>query len=139
MENYLPISIVVVGITIMLISVGIFLFKYNPKRKIKTHEETTWQISTDPDFNKKLYSSSLNAIRVLEAKKDIRELVAKKSKMNNGFKIGDTVVVVISDEKYKGKIVKVKKDNRCRVYISALETTLTFKSSDITLKTKEIK
>ena len=26
MENYLPISIVVVGITIMLISVGIFLF-----------------------------------------------------------------------------------------------------------------
>ena len=79
MENYLPISIVVVGITIMLISVGIFLFKYNPKRKIKTHEETIWQISTDPDFNKKLYSSSLNAIRVLEAKKDIRELVAKKN------------------------------------------------------------
>ena len=111
----------------------------NPKRKIKTHEETTWQISTDPDFNKKLYSSSLNAIRVLEAKKDIRELVAKKIKMNNGFKIGDIVVVIISDEKYKGKIVKVKKDNRCRVYISALETTLTFKSSDITLKTKEIK
>lgn len=137
MENYLPISIVVVGITIMLISVGIFLFKYNPKRKIKTYEGTTWQISTDPDFNKKLYSSSLNAIRVLEAKKDIRELVAKKSKMNNGFKIGDTVVVVISDEKYKGKIVKVKKDNRCRVYISALETTLTFKSSDITLKQRK--
>jgi hypothetical protein len=137
MENYLPISIVVVGITIMLISVGIFLFNYNPKRKIKTYEETTWQISTDPDFNKKLYSSSLNAIRVLEAKKDIRELVAKKIKMNNGFKIGDTVVVVISDEKYKGKIVKVKKDNRCRVYISALETTLTFKSSDITLKQRK--
>ena len=139
MENYLPISIVVVGITIMLISVGIFLFKYKPNRNIKTHEETIWQISTDPDFNKKLYSSSLNAIRVLEAKKDIRELAAKKSKMNNGFKIGDTVVVVISDEKYKGKIVKVKKNNRYRVYISALETTLTFKSSDITLKTKEIK
>lgn len=137
MENYLPISIVVVGITIMLISVGIFLFKYNPKRKIKTHEFTTWQISTVPDYNKKLYSSSLNAIRVLEAKKDIRELVAKKSKMNNGFKIGDTVVVVISDEKYKGKIVKVKKDNRCRVHISALETTLTFKSSDITLKQRK--
>ena len=90
-----------------------------------------------PDFNKKLYSSSLNAIRVLEAKKDIRELVAKKIKMNNGFKIGDTVVVVISDEKYKGKIVKVKKNNRCRVYISALETTLTFKSSDITLKQRK--
>lgn len=138
MENYLPISIVVVGITIMLISVGIFLFKYKPNRNI-SKLNTSWQISTDPDFNKKLYSSSLNAIRVLEAKKDIRELVAKKSKMNNGFKIGDTVVVVISDEKYKGKIVKVKKDNRCRVYISALETTLTFKSSDITLKTKEIK
>lgn len=128
MENYLPISIVVVGITIMLISVGIFLFKYNPKRKIKTHEETTWQISTDPDFNKRVYSSTLDAIRELEA---------KKSKMNNGFKIGDTVVVVISDEKYKGKIVKVKKDNRCRVYISALETTLTFKSSDITLKQRK--
>ncbi len=138
MENYLPISIVVVGITIMLISVGIFLFKYKPNRNI-SKLNTSWQISTDPDFNKKLYSSSLNAIRVLEAKKDIRELVAKKIKMNNGFKIGDTVVVVISDEKYKGKIVKVKKDNRCRVYISALETTLTFKSSDITLKTKEIK
>ena len=138
MENYLPMCIVVVGITIMLISVGIFLFKYKPNRNI-SKLNTSWQISTDPDFNKKLYSSSLNAIRVLEAKKDIRELVAKKSKMNNGFKIGDTVVVVISDEKYKGKIVKVKKDNRCRVYISALETTLTFKSSDITLKTKEIK
>ena len=131
MENYLPISMVVVGITIMLISVGIFLFNYNPKRKIKTYEETTWQISTDPDFNKKLYSSSLNATRVLEAKKDIRELVAKKIKMNNGFKIGDIIVVTISDEKYKGKIVKVKKNNRYRVYISALETTLTFKSSDI--------
>lgn len=138
MENYLPISIVVVGITIMLISVGIFLFKYKPNRNI-SKLNTSWQISTDPDFNKKLYSSSLNAIRVLEAKKDIRELVAKKIKMNNGFKIGDIVVVIISDEKYKGKIVKVKKDNRCRVYISALETTLTFKSSDITLKTKEIK
>ncbi len=136
MENYLPISIVVVGITIMLISVGIFLFKYKPNRNI-SKLNTSWQISTDPDFNKKLYSSSLNAIRVLEAKKDIRELVAKKSKMNNGFKIGDTVVVVISDEKYKGKIVKVKKDNRCRVYISALETTLTFKSSDITLKQRK--
>ena len=136
MENYLPISIVVVGITIMLISVGIFLFKYKPNRNI-SKLNTTWQISTDPDFNKKLYSSSLNAIRVLEAKKDIRELVAKKIKMNNGFKIGDTVVVVISDEKYKGKIVKVKKDNRCRVYISALETTLTFKSSDITLKQRK--
>ena len=138
MENYLPISIVVVGITIMLISVGIFLFKYKPNRNI-SKLNTSWQISTDPDFNKKLYSSSLNAIRVLEAKKDIRELVAKKIKMNNGFKIGDIVVVIISDEKYKGKIVKVKKDNRCRVHISALETTLTFKSSDITLKTKEIK
>ena len=138
MENYLPISIVVVGITIMLISVGIFLFKYKPNRNI-SKLNTSWQISTDPDFNKKLYSSSLNAIRVLEAKKDIRELVAKKIKMNNGFKIGDIIVVAISDEKYKGKIVKVKKDNRCRVYISALETTLTFKSSDITLKTKEIK
>jgi len=137
MENYLPMSIVVVGITIMLISVGIFLFNYNPKRKIKTYEETTWQISTDPDFNKKLYSSSLNAIRVLEAKKDIRELVAKKIKMNNGFKIGDIIVVTISDEKYKGKIVKVKKNNRYRVYISALETTLTFKSSDITLKQRK--
>ncbi len=136
MENYLPISIVVVGITIMLISVGIFLFKYKPNRNI-SKLNTSWQISTDPDFNKKLYSSSLNAIRVLEAKKDIRELVAKKIKMNNGFKIGDTVVVVISDEKYKGKIVKVKKDNRCRVYISALETTLTFKSSDITLKQRK--
>ena len=33
MENYLPISIVVVGITIMLISVGIFLFEYNQKEK----------------------------------------------------------------------------------------------------------
>ena len=130
MENYLPISIVVVGITIMLISVGIFLFKYNPKRKIKTHEATVWQVSTDPDFNKRVYGSTLDAIRELEA---------KKRKMNGGFKIGDIVVVVISDEKYKGKIVKVKKDNRCRVYISALETTLTFKSSDITLKTKEIK
>ena len=136
MENYLPMCIVVVGITIMLISVGIFLFKYKPNRNI-SKLNTSWQISTDPDFNKKLYSSSLNAIRVLEAKKDIRELVAKKSKMNNGFKIGDTVVVVISDEKYKGKIVKVKKDNRCRVYISALETTLTFKSSDITLKQRK--
>ena len=130
MENYLPISIVVVGITIMLISVGIFLFKYKPKRKIRTHEATVWQVSTDPDFNKRVYSSTLDAIREIEA---------KKRKMNGGFKIGDIVVVVISDEKYKGKIVKVKKDNRCRVYISALETTLTFKSSDITLKTKEIK
>ena len=138
MENYLPMCIVVVGITIMLISVGIFLFKYKPNRNI-SKLNTSWQISTDPDFNKKLYSSSLNAIRVLEAKKDIRELVAKKIKMNNGFKIGDIVGVIISDEKYKGKIVKVKKDNRCRVHISALETTLTFKSSDITLKTKEIK
>ena len=138
MENYLPMCIVVVGITIMLISVGIFLFKYKPNRNI-SKLNTSWQISTDPDFNKKLYSSSLNAIRVLEAKKDIRELVAKKIKMNNGFKIGDIVVVIISDEKYKGKIVKVKKNNRYRVYISALETTLTFKSSDITLKTKEIK
>ena len=136
MENYLPISIVVVGITIMLISVGIFLFKYKPNRNI-SKLNTSWQISTDPDFNKKLYSSSLNAIRVLEAKKDIRELVAKKIKMNNGFKIGDIIVVAISDEKYKGKIVKVKKDNRCRVYISALETTLTFKSSDITLKQRK--
>ncbi len=138
MENYLPMCIVVVGITIMLISVGIFLFKYKPNRNI-SKLNTSWQISTDPDFNKKLYSSSLDAIRVLEAKKDIRELVAKKIKMNNGFKIGDIIVVAISDEKYKGKIVKVKKDNRYRVYISALETTLTFKSSDITLKTKEIK
>ena len=137
MENYLPISIVVVGITIMLISVGIFLFKYKPKRKIRTHEATVWQVSTDPDFNKRVYSSTLDDIRELEAKKDIRKLVAKKIKMNNGFKIGDTVVVVISDEKYKGKIVKVKKDNRCRVYISALETTLTFKSSDITLKQRK--
>ena len=119
MENYLPISIVVVGITIMLISVGIFLFKYKPKRKIRTYKETIWQISTDPEFKNILYDSTLN---------DIRE---------NGFKIGDTVVVVISDEKYKGKIVKVKKDNRCRVYISALETTLTFKSSDITLKQRK--
>ena len=136
MENYLPISIVVVGITIMLISVGIFLFKYKPNRNI-SKLNTSWQISTDPDFNKKLYSSSLNAIRVLEAKKDIRELVAKKIKMNNGFKIGDIIVVAISDEKYKGKIVKVKKDNRYRVYISALETTLTFKSSDITLKQRK--
>ena len=121
MENYLPISIVVVSITIMLISVGIFLFAYKPKRKIRTHEATVWQVSTDPEFKNILYDSTLN---------DIRE---------NGFKIGDIVVVIISDEKYKGKIVKVKKDNRCRVYISALETTLTFKSSDITLKTKEIK
>lgn len=136
MENYLPMCIVVVGITIMLISVGIFLFKYKPNRNI-SKLNTSWQISTDPDFNKKLYSSSLNAIRVLEAKKDIRELVAKKIKMNNGFKIGDIIVVAISDEKYKGKIVKVKKDNRCRVYISALETTLTFKSSDITLKQRK--
>ena len=136
MENYLPISIVVVGITIMLISVGIFLFKYKPNRNI-SKLNTSWQISTDPDFNKKLYSSSLNAIRVLEAKKDIRELVAKKIKMNNGFKIGDIIVVTISDEKYKGKIVKVKKNNRYRVYISALETTLTFKSSDITLKQRK--
>ena len=121
---------------IMLISVGIFLFKYKPNRNI-SKLNTSWQISTDPDFNKKLYSSSLDAIRVLEAKKDIRELVAKKIKMNNGFKIGDIVVVIISDEKYKGKIVKVKKDNRYRVYISALETTLTFKSSDITLKQRK--
>ena len=136
MENCLPMSIIVVGITIMLISVGIFLFKYKPNRNI-SKLNTSWQISTDPDFNKKLYSSSLNAIRVLEAKKDIRELVAKKIKMNNGFKIGDIVVVIISDEKYKGKIVKVKKDNRYRVYISALETTLTFKSSDITLKQRK--
>ena len=136
MENYLPMSIVVVGITIMLISVGIFLFKYKPNRNI-SKLNTSWQISTDPDFNKKLYSSSLNAIRVLEAKKDIRELVAKKIKMNNGFKIGDIIVVTISDEKYKGKIVKVKKNNRYRVYISALETTLTFKSSDITLKQRK--
>ena len=136
MENYLPISIVVVGITIMLISVGIFLFKYKPNRNI-SKLNTSWQISTDPDFNKKLYSSSLNAIRVLEAKKDIRELVAKKIKMNNGFKIGDIIVGTISDEKYKGKIVKVKKNNRYRVYISALETTLTFKSSDITLKQRK--
>ena len=104
----------------LAVSVGIFLFKYKPK-KIRTHEETIWQISTDPEFKNILYDSTLN---------DIRE---------NGFKIGDTVVVVISDEKYKGKIVKVKKNNRYRVYISALETTLTFKSSDITLKTKEIK
>ena len=44
MENCLPMSIIVVGITIMLISVGIFLFKYKPKRKIRTHEETIWQI-----------------------------------------------------------------------------------------------
>ena len=130
MENYLPISIVVIGITIMLISVGIFLFAYKPKRKIRTHEATVWQVSTDPDFNKRVYSSTLDAIRELEA---------KKRKMNGGFKIGDIVVVVISDEKYSGKIVKFKKDNRCRVYISSLETTLTFKSSDITLKTKEIK
>ena len=57
--------------------------------------------------------------------------------MNNVFKIGDIVVVIISDEKYKGKIVKVKKNNRYRVYISALETTLTFKSSDITLKQRK--
>ena len=121
MENYLPMCIVVVGITIMLISVGIFLFNYKPKRKIRTHEETIWQISTDPEFKNILYDSTLN---------DIRE---------NGFKIGDIIVVTISDEKYKGKIVKVKKNNRYRVYISALETTLTFKSSDITLKTKEIK
>lgn len=130
MENCLPMSIVVVGITIMLISVGIFLFNYKPKRKIITHEATQWQISTDPDFNKRVYNSTLNAMSALEA---------KETKMNNRFKIGDTVVVVISDEKYSGKIVKVKKDNRCRVYISALETTLTFKSSDITLKTKKIK
>ena len=136
MENYLPMCIVVVGITIVLISVGIFLFKYKPNRNI-SKLNTSWQISTDPDFNKKLYSSSLNAIRVLEAKKDIRELVAKKIKMNNGFKIGDIIVVTISDEKYKGKIVKVKKNNRYRVYISALETTLTFKSSDITLKQRK--
>ena len=128
MENYLPISIVVVGITIMLISVGIFLFKYKPKRKIRTHEATVWQVSTDPDFNKRVYSSTLDAIRELEA---------KKRKMNGGFKIGDIVVVVISDEKYSGKIVKFKKDNRCRVYISSLETTLTFKSSDITLKQRK--
>ena len=121
MENYLPMSIVVVCITIMLISVGIFLFKYKPNRNIKTHEETIWQISTDPKFKNMLYSSLLN----------------KETKMNNGFKIGDIIVVAISDEKYKGKIVKVKKDNRCRVYISALETTLTFKSSDITLKQRK--
>lgn len=119
MENYLPMCIVVVGITIMLISVGIFLFVYKPKRKIRTHEATVWQVSTDPEFKNILYDSTLN---------DIRE---------NGFKIGDIVVVIISDEKYKGKIVKVKKDNRCRVYISALETTLTFKSSDITLKQRK--
>ena len=130
MENCLPMSIVVIGIIIMLISVGIFLFKYKPKRNIRTHEATVWQVSTTPDFNKRVYSSTLDAINELEA---------KKSKMNGGFKIGDTVVVVISDEKYSSKIVKVKKNNRCRVYISALETTLTFKSSDITLKTKEIK
>ena len=128
MENYLPISIVVVSITIMLISVGIFLFNYKPNRKIRTHEATVWQVSTDPDFNKRVYSSTLDAIREPET---------KKRKMNGGFKIGDTVVVVISDEKYKGKIVKVKKDNRCRVYISSLETTLTFKSSDITLKQRK--
>ena len=119
MENCLPMSIIVVGITIMLISVGIFLFKYKPKRKIRTHEATIWQISTDPEFKNMLYNSTLNAIS------------------EYGFKIGDTVVVVISDEKYSGKIVKVKKDNRCRVYISALETTLTFKSSDITLKQRK--
>ena len=119
MENYLPMCIVVVGITIMLISVGIFLFKYKPKRKIRTHEGTVWQISTDPEFKNILYDSTLN---------DIRE---------NGFKIGDIIVVTISDEKYKGKIVKVKKNNRYRVYISALETTLTFKSSDITLKQRK--
>ena len=107
MENCLPISIVVVGITIMLISVGIFLFKYKPNRNIKTHEEiiknyiTQWQMSTTPDFNKRVYNSTLNAMSALEA---------KETKMNNRFKIGDTVVVVISDEKYKGKIVKVKKD-----------------------------
>ena len=118
MENCLPMSIIVVGITIMLISVGIFLFIYKPK-KIRTHEETIWQISTNPEFKNILYDSTLNDI------------------MENGFKIGDIVVVVISDEKYKGKIVKVKKDNRCRVYISALETTLTFKSSDITLKQRK--
>ena len=134
MENCLSMSIVVIAITIMLISIGIFLFKYKPNRNIKTHEEiiknyiTQWQMSTTPDFNKNLHSSTLNAIRELEA---------KKSKMNNGFKIGDIIVVTISDEKYKGKIVKVKKDNRCRVYISALETTLTFKSSDITLKQRK--
>ena len=51
------------------------------------------------------------------------------------YKVGDKVW--FNDEKYKGKIVKVKKDNRCRVYISALETTLTFKSSDITLKQRK--
>lgn len=127
MENCLPISIVVVGITIMLISVGIFLFKYKPNRNI-SKLNTSWQISTDPEFKKRVYDSTLDAIRELEA---------KKSKMNNGFKIGDIIVVTISDEKYKGKIVKVKKDNRCRVYISALETTLTFKSSDITLKQRK--
>ena len=113
MENCLPMSIVVVGITIMLISVGIFLFKYKLERNIRTHEETIWQISTNPEFKNMLYNSTLNAIR------------------EYGFKIGDIIVVTISDEKYKGKIVKVKKDNRYRVYISALETTLTFKSSDI--------
>ena len=118
MENYLPISIVVVGITIMLISVGIFLFKYKPNRNI-SKLNTSWQISTDPEFKNILYDSTLN---------DIRE---------NGFKIGDIIVVTISDEKYKGKIVKVKKNNRYRVYISALETTLTFKSSDITLKQRK--
>lgn len=128
MENYLPMCIVVVGIIIMLISVGIFLFKYKPKRNIRTHEATVWQVSTDPEFKHILYSSTLN---------NINELEAKKSKMNNGFKIGDTIVVVISDEKYSGKIVKFKKDNRCRVYISSLETTLTFKSSDITLKQRK--
>ena len=127
MENCLGISIIVVTTTILLVIVAVFLFKYKPRRNI-SKLNTSWQISTDPDFNKRVYNSTLSAIRELEA---------KKRKMNNGFKIGDTVVVVISDEKYKGKIVKDKKDNRCRVYISALETTLTFKSSDITLKQRK--
>ena len=55
MENCLPMSIVAIGITIMLISVGIFLFNYKPNRNI-SKLNTSWQISTDPDFNKKLYS-----------------------------------------------------------------------------------
>ena len=119
MENCLAISIIVVATIIILISTGMFLFKYKPNRNIEIHKATRWQVSTDPKFKNILYDSTLN---------DIRE---------NGFKIGDTVVVVISDEKYSGKIVKVKKDNRCRVHISALETTLTFKSSDITLKQRK--
>ena len=136
MENCLSVGIVVIAITIILISTGIFLFKYKSNRNIEIHKATEWQISTDPNFKKMVYddvhhSSISNTIKNLNRKKEV--------KSNNGFKIGDIVVVVISDEKYSGKIVKVKKDNRCRVYISALETTLTFKSSDITLKTKEIK